>query len=551
MFSWIDFFLFSFDSEFRLIINTQNKENKYTKYLNKLTAPRKMKEHGVVNEEVLMAKSFLKSKTSKTSNVYDNIGKIIDRTLSERAGSTVDLLDHYADEKKPLEVFTEDDYSKQSKISLNQISLFETEYVREDAVEQEEEFEIPIPNCLKMAFLFEQAGIGLSREEIYKISLAMKYLVYNYPLSSARFWGKLFGIEANYYIAEVEFREGEGEDENADEEEEEEKAINSDDDDRDGPTEEDNFPANTWKPPPQIIKEDHHSGANKYVYFVCNEPGEPWVKLPHVSPEEISVARDINKFFTGRLDSKVTTYPLFPGDESNYLRAQIARISASTLISPAGYFVFDDEEEEEEEDEVRDSYMINSEFEGLSLREMIDPSMTSWAHHSQYILPQGRCTWYNPYEKPEDDFEEDVEEEEDQPIVPLVVPETGPNLLASVGEDKGIGNVSAWSCYASSEILPEYSVAVARSNTWPGAFAIGKGNIFENIYLGWGKKYSSYSYAPPQPPTPQSEYLVTEEITEQIDPTVEEEYALEEKKAANDAADEMDEDDVEDEDEED
>ena len=35
----------------------------------------------------------------------------------------------------------------------------------------------------------------------------------------------------------------------------------------------------------------------------------------------------------------------------NYLRAQIARISAGAQISPAGFFMFEEEEEEEEEGE--------------------------------------------------------------------------------------------------------------------------------------------------------------------------------------------------------
>lgn len=35
----------------------------------------------------------------------------------------------------------------------------------------------------------------------------------------------------------------------------------------------------------------------------------------------------------------------------NYLRAQIARISAGAHISPAGYYMFEEEEEEEDEGE--------------------------------------------------------------------------------------------------------------------------------------------------------------------------------------------------------
>ena len=47
---------------------------------------------------------------------------------------------------------------------------------------------------------------------------------------------------------------------------------------------------------------------------------------------------------------QIVSYPPFPGTEANYLRCQIARISAGTQISPLGYFQFDEEEEEEEEE---------------------------------------------------------------------------------------------------------------------------------------------------------------------------------------------------------
>jgi len=34
--------------------------------------------------------------------------------------------------------------------------------------------------------------------------------------------------------------------------------------------------------------------------------GEEWMKLPHTTPKEIFATRSINKFFTGRLDAKVS-----------------------------------------------------------------------------------------------------------------------------------------------------------------------------------------------------------------------------------------------------
>jgi len=55
--------------------------------------------------------------------------------------------------------------------------------------------------------------------------------------------------------------------------------------------------------------------------------------LPPVTPAQLVASRKIKKFFTGKLDASVVSYPPFPGNESNYLRAQIARISAGTQVS--------------------------------------------------------------------------------------------------------------------------------------------------------------------------------------------------------------------------
>lgn len=136
-------------------------------------------------------------------------------------------------------------------------------------------------------------------------------------------------------------------------------------------------------------KEAIGTGANKYVYFVCKEPGLPWVKLPSVSPVQITVARQIRKFFTGRLDTPLVSYPPFPGNEANYLRAQIARISAGTQVSPQGFFQAGEEEGDEEDEAPQDSYETNHDFEGFPAAEMTE-SLSTWVHHVQHILQQVR-----------------------------------------------------------------------------------------------------------------------------------------------------------------
>jgi radial spoke head protein 4A len=62
----------------------------------------------------------------------------------------------------------------------------------------------------------------------------------------------------------------------------------------------------------------------------------------------IDHARKIRSLFTGCLSSQVNG---FLGLEKDYLRAQIARITATTHISPAGFYILSETEREEEEEQ--------------------------------------------------------------------------------------------------------------------------------------------------------------------------------------------------------
>jgi len=63
---------------------------------------------------------------------------------------------------------------------------------------------------------------------------------------------------------------------------------------------------------------------------------------------------------------------------------------------------------------------------------------------------------------------------------------------------------------------------------------------FENIYVGWGHKYSAINYSPPPVVPVQSEYPQGPEITEGVDPTPEEEKALNKDAAGEEGAEELD-----------
>jgi len=502
-----------------------------------LTPAPNMNSLDLVNEqEILNAKSYLLGASSKTGlNLYDHLASVLSKILDERPENSVDVFEDISKDEKRAKFTSDvdtvqDKAEKSTEVALAEIQekLFKRAGGEDgEAAEEAEDMESPLPNLMELTHYFEQAGVGLSREELIRVWLALKALNDSHPLQHIRFWGKMFGTEQNYYVAEVEFREGEEEEEEEEETEEtpEEDATEKDEDAEDEEAEEDDTPKPDFKPPPQVPKEDNRTGSNKKTYFVCNEPGKPWIKLPAATPGQISVARKIKKFLTGRLDAPVVSFPPFPGNECNYLRAQIARISAGTHISPLGFYQFDEEEEEEEEGEGRDNFMINQEFEGIPVRDLIDPTLANWVHHVQHILPQGRCSWWNPVQKNEDDFEdEDEDEEREEPDEPE--PETGPPLLTPLSEDAEVENMPPWTPRLSSNLIPQYAIAIMHSNLWPGAHAFATEKKFENIYVGWGHKYAADNFSPQPVAGIQDEFPSGPEITEVEDPTPEEEAAL-------------------------
>ncbi|XP_078490298.1 uncharacterized protein LOC100180393 [Ciona intestinalis] len=502
--------------------------------------------------ETQNAKAYLlKSSEKSNTNLYDHLSRVLTKVLDERPENVVDVFEDISNSVKREKFVSKvdtirDEFEPSTEFQLAEVQkpLFERTGDADAEMEAEEEVETPLPNVMDLAFHFEQAGIGLSREEMYRIFLCLKQLVDTYPLQTVRFWGKILGTEANYLVAEVQYREGEEEEEEEEEKEEEKEDEKEEDEEEGEGGEEDDIPKPDFKPPVVIPKEENRAGANKFVYFVCNEPGKAWTKLPPITPAQIVSSRKIKKLFTGKLEAPVVSYPPFPGNEASYLRAQIARISAGTQVSPLGYYQFDEEEEEEEEGEGRTDFVENPDFEGVPLRDLIDPSMANWVHHVQHVLPQGRCVWFNPVQKNEEDFEEEEDEEErEEPDEPE--PEVGPPLLTPLSEDVEIENMPPWTCKLTSHLVPQYAICVLKSNLWPGAAAFSNGKKFENMYVGYGHKYNSQNYSPVPPPPMQKEYPSGAEITEAEDPSVEEEAALkaaqEEAMAAAEDMEEMEE----------
>jgi radial spoke head protein 4A len=311
------------------------------------------------------------------------------------------------------------------------------------------------------ASMLEWACVGFGKSETYRLHLSIQKLAAQTKAANMRLWGKITGTQSDYYVAEGEVND---------------------------PT----TPADPRVEEPRITlgnpaKTGNDTTANKFTYWVCSNSAGNWARLPDVKAHEILAAQKLKKYFTGDLSAPVVSYPPFPGDESNLLRAQIARIAAATVIVPTGIFAtceFTSEWGAETGIE-----RVEEEGDAMSVSDLL--SMNNWQHLNLEVNSRGRCrkTWDGDNEKWE---EEDYPEEKP----PLCV----------VADDEGAE--TRWRTRVINQL------AVVRSLAWPGAYAIGFGRKYTNIYVGYGCKYSPGPYTPPAPPKLQSEFELAEDAGE-------------------------------------
>jgi radial spoke head protein 4/6 len=233
--------------------------------------------------------------------------------------------------------------------------------------------------------MLEWAGINFGEDINIYLQKSLKRLATMSGASNIKFFGKIYGTQRDYWIAQgkLDFNE--------------EQTSNP-------------------------MQEARGKGANVYVYWVTDNLFSDWVQLPDVQPEHIQVARMIKVAFTGNLNASIQSCPPFPGKERHLLRAQLARITHATEICPKGLYELDEETQE---------VKMAEEPPSLSVEEA--KSLESWSHQQPILLKNGRCTHKPPVGMPEGEHEdylakmaeEDKVEErfrtvnEDNPIPPL------------------------------------------------------------------------------------------------------------------------------------
>jgi len=328
--------------------------------------------------------------------------------------------------------------------------------------------------------MLRAAGLGFSDAECYALALSIRNLAFKYKAVSARFWGKILGLENDYYVTELELA---------------------------------GMDVTKSTDPLEQTRADYVEprgvGANKYVYCVCTSvPGE-WVQLPNATPAQIKRSREICKMFTGNLDKPILSHPPFPWTERELLRSMIARITHDTMLAPDGYYALEGEEGSE---------TITAK-PGFSFGGEAPVTADKWVHARPYLRSNGRCTFPNDVVDeavPEDERTRintalEGEREADTNITPGGGVATSPAYLIPVATEiefeTGLNKPAPWLLVKSEEApdgkfrvlgdpstygFPDpkgpksYAVTLIESLKFPGAYTVAQGDAFCNIYVGYG-----------------------------------------------------------------
>lgn len=246
--------------------------------------------------------------------------------------------------------------------------------------------------------------------------------------------------------------------------------------------------------------EKRGEGVNRLVYWVNDNLLEDWIQLPDANPEQIKVAKLIKHICTGNLNATIDSNPPFPGKERHFLRAQIARITHSTVIIPKGLLEID------EENGGKEKYVEDFQVPGTEELK----SLEAWGHQHPLILNAGRITHTVEPSTPEDQKEELLGQlnekdqtvdrfrgiNEDTPVPGL--PEGMETPIAWTA--KVVGDLQSYNQLPPKEGTTTYSVNVIKSLRWPGALTVAQNGRFASIYVGYGIKRGDVCFNPTEPP---------------------------------------------------
>lgn len=432
--------------------------------------------------------SYLKSvKSSSDESLHDHIHKIFRSVVYDKPSNPVDSFEDYSYSVKKAE-----QKAAQTKLRYNANKfegwIWSTRELLARKTEENEEGDVieSVPDALPMmpnfqvhSEMLKWAGVYFGEEDSYVIQLSLKKLANASGATGIRFWGKIYGVKADYYIAE-------GSGGNAAEEGEEE--------------------------PPEDM-ERKGVGINTLTYWATTDlRQQEWTELPDLMPNQLGISRNIRMLFTGDLEAKMYTNPHFIGREKHYLRAQIGRISHATTIVPSG--MYEVNEEEQAEIGPTEEYVIPDTPDLASL--------DAWSHYTPNILKNCRISHPAPIPP------EDTEITEEEMMEAILAQDPVIERIRTIDQDEPLsGYNTAWIHKKAGDqtiyLNPQgeevcNGLNIFKSLRWPGALTVQQNGKWVQIYLGNGLKGGTETYYPISPPVILEE---PEDIEEQYEPNPE------------------------------
>ncbi len=183
---------------------------------------------------------------------------------------------------------------------------------------------------------------------------------------------------------------------------------------------------------------------------------------------------------TGNLEAPVDGVPPFPGSEANYLRTQIARITAGTVVSPSECCNIYKESSVSDVKSTEENPIIKEPSKNMDALA----SLTAWVHRDCEINTLGRCRRFRKVSIVEGD-------------------EMTTQEIASISKDaKGTWSIQLTPVEVEGVISVTNEAVILKSLTWPGAYTIACVQNYSNIYVGEGFKHEETPYENTYIPSP-------------------------------------------------
>lgn len=207
-----------------------------------------------LKRDLLNAKLFMQQSSSGSSDsLFEHLSRVIAKVIDERPSNVVDYFELFSERvrlekfrRNENEMMLDDAYEEPKRLAIarrllptlieksrqqQQAYVNKTEMksissnnedeqeettataTTADSHEEDEEHSdviqyessasvTAVKDLCELQFYWNLLGIGFPREEVFSLSCAMSKLKTSACIATCRFWGKLFGMSSDYYIAE-------------------------------------------------------------------------------------------------------------------------------------------------------------------------------------------------------------------------------------------------------------------------------------------------------------------------------------------------------------